>query len=430
MNKTTVWAEYLSPNSLWVRALGGFPRVVRLNFPYRNYFSVFRETLLIALLFVLASRMWVVEEHLVLIIVLALLVSPRLGLSLRTVVRDFRLPSALLLAFFGWMFLSLFWSPGPAQTFMYALYSFLFFLVGLCSSASGRFVAAPAGFVLGGVFIVGHIIYVSLSNPSKGIGLEGEWLGLFTNASDVAHLTGLSLVSALILISQSRRHQWIIPLLVSAIFLLVWELSTLSYLTTSVAIGAALYVAVTLTYLSKWSGRRLVRRIWVSAAFTAIALAFAWVFRVEIQVRLGKSPDFSGRLPVWQHYIDSVALRPIFGSGWGRTYHWGSSVDSTAQQHMEFFPAHNGFLDIAVALGLVGALTIALALLGLLAKSLIVVGRGYPQWAGVWVSTVLTFLVVHDLSGTWIPRTIGLFVIGVALGALSASARGKSGNLS
>jgi O-antigen ligase len=71
---------------------------------------------------------------------------------------------------------------------------------------------------------------------------------------------------------------------------------------------------------------------------------------------LDRDPSLTGRTDLWNYVIDAVRERPVFG--WGYMAFWTpDSTSATYIQNQIRWPApnaHNGYLELALGLGLVG----------------------------------------------------------------------------
>ncbi|MES2693322.1 MAG: O-antigen ligase family protein [Verrucomicrobiota bacterium] len=125
------------------------------------------------------------------------------------------------------------------------------------------------------------------------------------------------------------------------------------------AVAAGLIAAVRLPVLH--------RRISAMGIFCLIGgLGFAlfdWMFGLSEAVvsNLGRDMTFTGRTDVWRELL-AVNTDPIFGAGfmsfWDDIYYQSKLPDWVA------FSAHNGYLEIYLAGGIVGVVVLALMLLG------------------------------------------------------------------
>jgi O-antigen ligase len=162
------------------------------------------------------------------------------------------------------------------------------------------------------------------------------------------------------------------------------------------------------------------------------AIAVFWSNRGPLLALVGEDSTMSLRTVIWDYYWEAVMWRPVIGPGWGNSYGWNPIERDRLQQVSEFFPAHNGFIDTALMLGLVG--------LGLLVATLValfyagisrVVIEGFPLRHS-FVPVLVIYLSLNDMMATSLPKFIGIFLMGLTSGLLlrdptdTASERGFS----
>jgi exopolysaccharide production protein ExoQ len=77
---------------------------------------------------------------------------------------------------------------------------------------------------------------------------------------------------------------------------------------------------------------------------------------------LGKDPTMTGRLPIWQECLHFVGMKPFLGYGYGAFWTVTSHPARLIREAVDWdtLPhAHNGYIDLLLALGVVGLLLYA-----------------------------------------------------------------------
>lgn len=82
-----------------------------------------------------------------------------------------------------------------------------------------------------------------------------------------------------------------------------------------------------------------------------------------IAALLGRDPDFSGRTHVWVFSLELLQRRLVFGWGFGGFWHGEAGMAFLRWAYYPVVHAHNGFLQLALDIGLAGLLLFASALL-------------------------------------------------------------------
>jgi O-antigen ligase len=367
--------------------------------------------------------MWKIDEHIVFLVILfALVLTVFSNPPEQQVLSSYSaLVPSILLGLLGLlMVLSSLWAPHVHSTLAYAGLSVLHILIGFLLSLLVGIREVFAGITLGAFAVSVYSFALSIAQgfPSD----ESIPLGLFTNKSDLSYLLGIGLITSIALFS--RRTVTNLLIMAVASFLL-WHISLLDYLTTSVAIAAASFVLVASAVVKILPAHKRFGGSTVSLIAGAVALVLIWTFREPLQVLAGKTPDFSGRVPIWQRFWENIQDKPLSGVGWGWTRDEFGGTDRILP-HQEIFPAHNGFIDIAFSLGIPGAILLAGALLVSFVLSYLRSIGTSSSWVYLGLPVLLTYLVVHDLSGSWLPRVLGLFLMALLFGLIGRVCQGTN----
>ena len=373
------------------------------------------EVLFVAFLFILASWYWAIDEHVVYISLFS--VSTLLAIDRGAYRRDTRRgPTAIILflVFLAWVLVSTTWSGVFHLSLSYAVISGLVGTLGLIVSLALPLRSVLLGILGGAIFISSH---AWLLGGSTIIG-EEVWRieGLFTNISSMSFLLGVGFLAAVTANSQS------VALRIVASSLAVWlfiQIFSLDVLTTLFATTAALAVMAMSVHVRNATG--LTRRflIWFYPGFVSFTGLVFWFFREPLLRPLGEGPDLSGRVILWNWYFEAFLWRPIIGGGWGNSPGWPPLDRDRLEPVKEFFPAHNGFIDIGLALGGVGVLLMVATLVTVLIEGARRAADIRLSSAYLFIPSLITYLTLNDLMATSLPRLIGLFLVGTMVGIIS-----------
>ncbi len=131
------------------------------------------------------------------------------------------------------------------------------------------------------------------------------------------------------------------------------------------------------------------------------SVPIAWsliAYRADWIALLGRNESFTGRTKIWDASLLSIAQRPWLGYGYGAF--WWVAQQSRQALALIGYPtphAHNGFLDIALQLGIFGL--VAFAALWLLATfAALHQLRSTPGRAARWPLYCLVFAVLYSFS--------------------------------
>jgi exopolysaccharide production protein ExoQ len=113
---------------------------------------------------------------------------------------------------------------------------------------------------------------------------------------------------------------------------------------------------------------------------------------------LGRSPDLAGRLELWKAVTVAIAQKPFLGYGFSGFWKGASAASETVERQILWTPvyAHNGYLEIALSLGLVG-LFLAMVFLMQGFRRAWGQGREGDSWRSFWPLALLLFVAIHNL---------------------------------
>lgn len=119
---------------------------------------------------------------------------------------------------------------------------------------------------------------------------------------------------------------------------------------------------------------------------------------VVIQM-LGRNSDLTGRTELWAFVVGMIAKRPLFGYGLSGFWMGASEETLDAQKLLGWNPiyAHNGFLEIALSLGLVGLLVV-LYILGTGLKRVLANPQMNQPSGNMWPIAFFVFVLVHNMG--------------------------------
>jgi O-antigen ligase len=370
------------------------------------------EVILVAFFFVIASRYWIISEHVAYISLFAAtaLIAVTRGITGPISVRRF-LPLIAFSLFIGWSVFSASWSPSFHLSLGRAVTIGLVAAIGVAIGFALKPATVAKGLVLGALFHVAHASFTDGIGLLGFLDLDGHY-GLFTNKSKMTLVLGIGIVSA-IWVAATRRTFLLLflPLLV----LLLVSAAGIPVLTMFFAVTGATAVGLMILHLRYSSDRlrKILRILYPVVVFVGVVVF--WVFREPILRPLGEGPDLSGRTIIWDWYFEAFLWEPIIGIGWGNTYNWPLTPGDIYPTG-DYYIAHNGFIDIGLVTGGVGVvLIVATLVLVFLRGSSLALDRA-KSLSYLFVPTLLTYIVINDIMATSLPRYIGVFLVGAMVG--------------
>jgi exopolysaccharide production protein ExoQ len=204
------------------------------------------------------------------------------------------------------------------------------------------------------------IIFFPEYGTAHDLRSAGAWRGLFINRTGAARC--LVYLVTPVLIPWGNRIR---PLQLSFGLLLAVMLA-MAHAVSSFLVIALYLVTLLILRLSRKIGPRLslgFALCGIAAGSLAIGLSLAYL--PDLLKALGRDPTLTGRTEIWTALMDSILKRPLLGYGYSAFWQ-GTEGESGQVIHATkwvFGYAHNGYIEIALQLGLVGFLLFLLTLI-------------------------------------------------------------------
>lgn len=252
--------------------------------------------------------------------------------------------------------------------------------------------------VLGLVWIVTAALsfLTALLVPSFGVMYEihvGAWKGLFYEKNQMGgHMARAAFLCGFLFIMDAPwRRLW-----GAGVFLCV----LLVLLSTSKTSLLGLLLGFSILGAGIWMKRGIVTGM--TSAWLGVVLAGAFagimVFAPEVVfTALGRDPSLTGRTDIWATLIDMINQRPLLGYGYGAFWALDSEPAYWVRVLVEWEAptAHNGWLEVAIALGLVGLVCLVLDFVMTIYRA---ARAAIDTWTGVFALGVCAQFLLFSLS--------------------------------
>ena len=281
---------------------------------------------------------------------------------------DVRVP-AILAGFIFWCVLSYGWSLSPKdgshQMPEYVAMLVTGLVCGLVLTPQGLLASlARASRIL--ICIVGVSLVVDYHAATAPPALDPVpgWHGPVGGKNGLGLLMAIALAAFAFEDRRVRaRRLWI----VAAVVLLVGAQSGAGWCLSLLAVGMLLWRAA-LSRQVNAIGKVLLK---VLAATCGIAsLTFLFVDLPAATGVIGKSPNFTGRTSIWTSVIDAIPEHLLTGTGYAGVWFsdGGATAKLTRAIGFRAYEAHQGYLDVTLQLGAVGALLFLTLLIATLCR--------------------------------------------------------------
>lgn len=238
-------------------------------------------------------------------------------------------------------------------------------------------------------------VLVALVLPSVGYTAGGDMQGVYNLKNSLGRMMSLGAICFALLVIGERRHR----ALRIVMFLLCCTLLVLSKSATAVVVTMAMLALLPLRKLLYLRPRYLLATAAVLVPVAAAGIFWAVEFSEQALLALGRDSSLTGRVPLWQLVMKSIAERPI--RGYGFTAFWtgweGQRVSDSVNWDNAVPNAHNGFLEIWLGLGLIG---LALILINLWRNFLLGLraARSHRRIEYSWPLLLVVFTVLYSLT--------------------------------
>lgn len=158
----------------------------------------------------------------------------------------------------------------------------------------------------------------------------------------------------------------------------------------------------------------------------AIAAVVLAAYSTEILALLGKNENLSGRTDIWKAVLLSIAKRPLIGYGYAAFWEGfrGESAHVVLAAHWFVSYAHNGFLEVALELGLIGLGLVVWTLIRAFGDAVRSLRPGCPGDVLWYISIILMMLLYNiDEARFLFPNTLEWVMYIVACAGLWQEAR-------
>ena len=234
----------------------------------------------------------------------------------------------------------------------------------------------------------------------------GAWSGLWTHKNMLGGMmgVGVTVLIAAALTDRAHRRRWF-AFAAGAFALVLLSTSATALLATLAGVGVMGVGAV----LRR--GGPVVPMLWAVVAFVSILATFvAAVAPDTIFALLGRDSTLTGRTDIWSAALDAVSRRPQFGHGFGAFWSDAQGPAFWLRQTLgwDVPNAHNGWLELLLALGWTGAALLALQFLRTLPRVAIAladptVGLVAPPFVAMFaLMTLSEGYILQDNSTVWV----------------------------
>ncbi len=312
----------------------------------------------------------------------------------------------MLWVLIGLMLASVAWSISPSftiESIRGEVLPMTFFALYFSSRFNIREQMQIVGITLGIAAIASLFFALAVPSVGRHVGdeFDGAWKGIYPQKNNFSTSMTMTMLLFFVLSIvnsnlQERRIARIGLSLSVAMILLSTSVSGLIVFIT-------MTLVVLLSRLFRWKGSRSILLLDVSGLILlAVGVVISGTWQA-IVIGLGKDPTLSARTYIWTGSIEKIMQEPLLG--YGRAAFWrpdsvpAAEVGALASKGFVPSHAHNGFIDVALELGLIG---FGIFLLGFLPSFGMALRRAYKarEPEDLWPFAFFCLMVVSNLTET------------------------------
>lgn len=241
----------------------------------------------------------------------------------------------------------------------------------------------------------------------------GAWRGLFSHKNSLAELSVMSALLFLVLVVTSPSHQRAHRVGLAASVAVV----LLTTSKTGLTLMLLLFLLVPLLQMGR-SRAPAALPILLIAGLGMAALVVGFVGNYELILSsLGRDATLTGRTGIWSTLVGKIALRPWIGYGYRGFWHdmEGDSADIWYNLSFMISSAHNGYLDMALELGLIGLGAFVTSFIMSLMRGLTWLRLAHSEEA-LWPLLYTAYYLLYNVTESTIPDPVSLaWIVYIAL---------------
>ncbi len=290
------------------------------------------------------------------------------------------------LALYAECLVSVLWSVQPSDTFRYGvtLWAYL-----ACTLVFTYYVPVEeATKVVGNTVFALAILSLILEFVSPVRGAAPGWTGIYGEKNHF----GIGMTIGMLAIAVPRER-WTF----FRVFKIAFMFGLLIMSQSATAFICTIFAGYLLA-LFRSSPRSRKSILVIPVALSLIAFVLVPHFLDRVLAAGGKNTTLTGRDAIWGFVLQQIKAKPLLG--WGYTAFWNSQGDLVVQ-NLNWNPqsAHNGFLETALSLGILGII-ITLGILWMAFRHAFFIRRKVNELAGTWLILSLAVLLLHDMTET------------------------------
>lgn len=252
------------------------------------------------------------------------------------------------------------------------------------------------GVALGAAAVLSVVFALAL--PRYGVEQTihtGAWRGVYTQKNGLGQAMALSAIVFLLIALDRGRWRGLAWL---GVFLSA-ALVALSTSVTAASVMVACFLLIPLYRALRLHSTIAVPLLIVGVLTASVAGALLLQHAQTVLRLIGRDPTLTGRTVLWTTVLEMIGQRPALGYGYSAFWRGAEGPSGLVWRAVQWETphSHNGFLDLALALGMVGVATFAVLLVAALVRAIREV-RSSPEPSAVWPVLFISFFMLYNVT--------------------------------
>ncbi|MGK7913290.1 MAG: O-antigen ligase family protein [Synechococcus sp.] len=353
------------------------------------------------------------------LLITIVLVALRYKLILRTLPHGW-----IVWAVFGVCLLSVIWSQDRASsldqllTFLMMTTFALYFAARFHLRKQLYCIAWMASIILlGSLFFViavpsyGVMGLADVLNP-QDIQHTGAWRGIFVHKNHLGRALGFCTIIFFLKAKERGKWNWI--------FWFFWVLAGLASIgsasKTAMGLFFVLSLIISIIATLRWKFV-LSLPMWMSTILLSFGMVVVLFYGFEVILEsLGRDATLSGRMDLWLASITQISNKPFLGHGFQAFWRPDSGPMLRVWSTIGFSvgSAHNGFIELAIDLGLLGLFIFAISFFVCTVRSVLLILSSRDP-SGLYPLSFLVFMITANLSESSLVQPGFIWVLYVSI---------------
>lgn len=254
-------------------------------------------------------------------------------------------------------------------------------------------------------------IAVVLAMPSIGkhiVDHPGAWKGIYDYKNTFGSMMVIAILTFFALPIERPRDRWIkwsgIAIATALILLTTSK--------TALVLGFAMLGLMMFYRNFRWQGKASIVLGSLGALVVSAVAVGTLTNWVDLLKGLGKDVTLSGRTYIWQVALDRLWEQPWLGYGrsafWSPESPYPKAISYYLSQNFNAPHAHNGFIDVALDVGLIGLALFLVCYVSAFVKALM---KAYNSKHSehLWALGYLTFLALNNVTESYLIRLANIY---------------------